>query len=67
MVFSPLSLHVALTILARGGTKNTTTRIELLHALGFRGKYRRYLLRDLETFYRDLFDVYQVKLFVKSV
>ena len=60
LVFSPLSLHVALTMLARGGSINTTTRIELLQALGFRGKYRRYLLRDLETFYMDLFEKYQV-------
>ena len=60
LVFSPLSLHVALTMLARGGSQNSTTRIELLQALGFRGKYRRYLLRDLETFYKDLFEKYQV-------
>jgi hypothetical protein len=35
-------------------------RIEILQALGFRGKHRRVQLNDLEKYYKKVFQQYQV-------
>ena len=55
LVFSPFSLHTALAMLASGAGENSTTRSELLTALGDIQN-----IESLQHFYTNQLDIYKV-------
>ena len=53
LVFSPLSIHVALSMLASGATDNSSTQMELFNVLGNWSN-----IYELQTHYQDLIQGY---------